>query len=91
MFARSYVPGRSGQIFIVAEQGNFFLSRPDDVYRFMHGSPWDYDVRIPILFHGEPFVRPGVYTGPARQQDIAPTLLFGPGFPTGFHAGNRRS
>ncbi len=50
MFARSYVPGRSGQIFIVAEQGNFFLSRPDDVYRFMHGSPWDYDVRDPNPF-----------------------------------------
>ncbi|HEY7817123.1 MAG TPA: hypothetical protein VIG29_02815, partial [Vicinamibacteria bacterium] len=43
MFARSYVPGRSGQIFLVAEKGNFFLARPDDVYRFMHGSPWDYD------------------------------------------------
>src|SRR5262245_41698074 len=74
MFARSYVPGRSGQIFVVAEKGNFFLARPDDVYRFMHGGPWDYDVEIPILFHGAPFVRKGVYSGHARQQDIAPTL-----------------
>ncbi|HJS72741.1 MAG TPA: alkaline phosphatase family protein [Vicinamibacteria bacterium] len=74
MFARSYVPGRSGQIFVVAEKGNFFLARPDDVYRFMHGSPWEYDVEIPILFHGEPFVRKGVYSGSARQQDVAPTL-----------------
>ncbi len=74
MFARSYVPGRSGQIFVVAEKGNFFLSRPDDVYRFMHGSPWEYDVEIPILFHGEPFIRKGEYPGPAHQQDVAPTL-----------------
>ena len=74
MFARSYVPGRSGQIFLVAEKGNFFLARPDDVYRFMHGSPWEYDVEIPILFYGEPFVRKGEYPGPAHQQDVAPTL-----------------
>ncbi len=74
MFARSYVPGRSGQIFLVAEKGDFFLSRPDDVYRFMHGSPWEYDVEIPILFYGEPFVRRGVYAAPAKQQDVAPTL-----------------
>ena len=74
MFARSYVPGRSGQIFLVAEKGNFFLERPDDVYRFMHGSPWEYDVEIPILLHGPPFVRPGLYPGPTKQQDVAPTL-----------------
>jgi len=74
MFARSYVPGRSGQVFLVAEKGNYFLSRPDDVYRFMHGSPWDYDVEIPLLLHGKAFVRPGEYPGPAGQQDVAPTL-----------------
>jgi hypothetical protein len=74
MFARSYVPGRSGQIFLVAEKGDFFLSRPDDVYRFMHGGPWEYDVEIPLLFHGEPFIRKGVYPGPAHQQDVAPTI-----------------
>jgi hypothetical protein len=74
MFARSYVPGRSGQIFLVAEKGDFFLSRPDDVYRFMHGGPWEYDVEIPLLFHGEPFVRRGEYPAPAHQQDVAPTL-----------------
>jgi hypothetical protein len=81
MFARSYVPGRSGQIFLVAEKGNFFLARPDDVYRFMHGGPWEYDVEIPILFHGEPFVRRGVYTAAARQQDVAPTLAAVLGLP----------
>ena len=81
MFARSYVPGRSGQIFVVAERGDFFLSRPDDVYRFMHGGPWEYDVEIPILVHGAPFVRKGEYPGPARQQDVAPTLAAFLGLP----------
>ena len=40
----------------------------------MHGSPWDYDTRIPLLFWGPPFVRPGVWREPAVQQDVAPTL-----------------
>ena len=40
----------------------------------MHGSPWDDDTRIPILFHGAPFVKSGAFTGAAKQQDIAPTV-----------------
>ena len=46
MFARGYFPGRSGQVFVVPKQGWFVTSR-DPLYRFMHGSPWDYDTRIP--------------------------------------------
>ncbi|MGH9335994.1 MAG: alkaline phosphatase family protein, partial [Vicinamibacteria bacterium] len=75
MFARSYFPGRSGQIFLVTERGNFLVSRPDDVYRYMHGSPWEYDVEIPLLFHGAPYVAKGSFPGPANQQNVAPTLL----------------
>jgi hypothetical protein len=74
MFARGYFPGRAGQIFVVPEKGDFFLSRPDDFYRFMHGSPWDYDVEIPLVLYGEPFIRSGAFTERATQQDVAPTL-----------------
>src|SRR5688572_4647666 len=73
MFARGYFPGRSGQVFVVPNEGDVITSR-DPLYRFMHGSPWDYDTRIPILFHGAPFIRAGRFTTPAKQQDIAPTL-----------------
>ncbi len=73
MFARGYFPGRSGQVFVVPNEGDVITSR-DDIYRFMHGSPWDYDTRIPILFHGAPFVKTGAFSGAAKQQDIAPTL-----------------
>jgi hypothetical protein len=73
MFARGYFPGRSGQVFVVPNEGDIITSR-DPLYRFMHGSPWDYDTRIPILFHGAPYVRAGSFDGAARQQDIAPTL-----------------
>ena len=73
MFARGYFPGRSGQVFVVPNEGDIITSR-DPLYRFMHGSPWDYDTRIPILFHGAPFIRAGNFAAPAAQQDIAPTL-----------------
>ena len=73
MFARAYFPGRSGQVYVVPKQGWFVTSR-DPLYYFMHGSPWDYDVRIPILFYGAPFVKGGSYAAPAKQQDIAPTI-----------------
>ena len=72
-FARGYFPGRSGQLFVVPRHGTFVTDR-DPLYRFMHGSPWEYDTRIPILFHGAPFVRRGQWSTPAAQQDIAPTL-----------------
>lgn len=73
MFARGYFPGRSGQVFVVPNAGDIVTSQ-DPLYRFMHGSPHDYDTRIPILFHGAPFVTAGAFGGAARQQDIAPTL-----------------
>ena len=73
MFARGYFPGRSGQVFVVPKEGDIITSR-DPLYRFMHGSPWDYDTHIPILFHGAPYIRAGNYTAVAKQQDIAPTL-----------------
>jgi len=73
MFARSYYPGRSGQIMVVPREGDF-LTRSEPEYRFMHGSPWNYDANIPLIFHGPPFIRPGAYTGAANQQDVVPTL-----------------
>src|SRR5687767_1940183 len=73
MFARGYFPGRSGQVFVVPNEGDIVTQR-DPLYVFMHGSPWDYDTRIPILFYGAPFIRSGNFTGAAKQQDIAPTL-----------------
>ncbi len=72
MFARAYVPGRSGQLMVVPQKGDF-ITRPDPYYTQMHGSPWPYDVEIPILFAG-PAVIPGRYSTPAVQQDVAPTL-----------------
>lgn len=73
MFARGYFPGRSGQLYIVPREGDFITER-DPLYQFMHGSPWDYDTRIPLLFYGAPFVKTGQWKDAASQQDIAPTI-----------------
>jgi hypothetical protein len=74
MFARAYYPGRSGQIMIVPREGSIIVSRRDPAVKFMHGSPWPYDTRIPLLFYGSPYVRKGTYTRGARQQDVLPTV-----------------
>lgn len=73
MFARGYFPGRSGQIFVIPAEGEVITER-EPLYRFMHGSPWDYDTHIPVLLHGRPFIRQGEWNDPVAQQDIAPTL-----------------
>jgi hypothetical protein len=72
MFARNYVPGRSGQIFMVPRQGEV-ITRDEPTALYMHGSPWPYDTDIPLFFVG-PQVVAGVHTGPAKQQDVAVTL-----------------
>ena len=72
MFARSYFPGRTGQLLIVPREGDF-ITRHDQDVPYMHGSPWAYDVAIPLMFVG-PTVRVGTYSMPAVQQDVAPTL-----------------
>ena len=73
MFARGYFPGRSGQIFVVPGRNEVITER-DPLYRYMHGSPWDYDTRIPLLLYGRPFIRQGEWRDPVVQQDLAPTL-----------------
>jgi predicted AlkP superfamily pyrophosphatase or phosphodiesterase len=38
-----------------------------------HGSPYDYDAHVPIIFYG-PWIKPGRYTSFARTVDMGPTL-----------------
>jgi hypothetical protein len=72
MFARGSFPGRTGQILIVPREGAI-ITRPDPNVPYMHGSPWPYDRRIPMLFAGAG-VTAGVQPMPAVQQDVAVTV-----------------
>jgi len=38
-----------------------------------HGSPYDLDAHVPLIFYG-PWARPGRYSTFARVVDLAPTL-----------------
>lgn len=73
MFARGYFPGRSGQVFVIPKK-DWFVTSHDELYKFMHGSPWEYDTHIPLLLSGAPFVKPGQFDVAAKQQDVAPTV-----------------
>src|SRR5688572_5344385 len=72
MFGRAYFPGRTGQLLLVPKKGDF-ITRPDPYVTQMHGTPWPYDVDIPLMFVG-PAVKAGQYSMVAVQQDVAPTL-----------------
>jgi predicted AlkP superfamily pyrophosphatase or phosphodiesterase len=68
----SYYPGRSGD-FIVFLKRDITPIADTSAYVATHGSPWDYDRRVPILFW-----RPG-FTGTTSEQpvdstDIMPSL-----------------
>ena len=72
MFARGYFPGRNGQVMVVPREGDIITRDEPDIL-YMHGSPWPYDTAIPMFFVGAA-VRPGTYSSPAVQQDVAVTI-----------------
>ena len=66
----SFVPGRSGDILAALKPFITFDSPP---YAVNHGSAWDYDRRVPLVFFG-PWA-PEKRTEPVRTVDLAPTLM----------------
>jgi predicted AlkP superfamily pyrophosphatase or phosphodiesterase len=65
----SYVPGRSGDF--IASPKPYWIIRGGG--GTTHGSPNDYDSRVPVIFYGHG-VRTGRYDGAASPVDIVPTL-----------------
>ena len=68
----SYYPGRSGD-FVVLLKRNITPIADTSRYVATHGSPWDYDRRVPILFWWRG-VKPVAESVPIETVDIAPTL-----------------
>jgi predicted AlkP superfamily pyrophosphatase or phosphodiesterase len=74
--ADSYFPGRSGDLLIVPKP--YWLMDGTPVgktrsYGTGHGTPYNYDQRVPILLMGYG-IQPGEYHGNATPADLAPTL-----------------
>jgi len=80
----SFHPQRSGDAVILLDRAIVPIPRPGPGYTATHGSPWDYDRRVPILFWRKGmtgFEQPS----PVETVDIAPTLaaLLGLAMPEG--------
>jgi predicted AlkP superfamily pyrophosphatase or phosphodiesterase len=81
---RNFHPKRSGDVFLVFEP-NWFINDFDGlVVASTHGSPWNYDTHVPIVFVG-PGLQPAVVQRKVHTVDIAATLaaLLGTKRPSG--------
>lgn len=69
----SFDPQRSGDLVVLLKSRVTPIERPLDGFVATHGSPWDYDRRVPILFW-----RPGAVASDRHEAvdtvDIMPTL-----------------
>ncbi len=69
----SFDAERSGDVVVLLDRGVIPIPEPGPGYVATHGSPWDYDRRVPILFWRRGlagFEQPA----PVETVDIAPTL-----------------
>jgi predicted AlkP superfamily pyrophosphatase or phosphodiesterase len=76
----SYDPERSGAFVVILKPNISSVANPTGSYVSSHGSAWDYDRRVPLIFW-----RPGMaqaeVTRPVETVDIAPTLASMIGLP----------
>jgi hypothetical protein len=64
-------PERSGDAIFIPRYG--VMTHWDPARGAMHGSHFDYDTHVPLLFWGGPF-RASIVAAPATPYDVAPTL-----------------
>jgi arylsulfatase A-like enzyme len=69
---RAFNLEHSGDVFVVQKPYWYLFGIPLQ-YGTTHGSPYDYDSRVPVIFMG-PGVKAGRYTARTSVNDIAPTL-----------------
>jgi uncharacterized protein YbjT (DUF2867 family) len=64
--------GRHGQL-LIRQQPRFVALESADQPGTDHGSPYQYDRRVPLIVNG-PGVKKGRYTTPVDARDVAPTM-----------------
>ena len=79
LFRNSFFQPRSPHLTVLVKKYLYLDPRPGGTG---HGTPYDYDRHVPIIFMG-PDIEAGSYSDPCGPQDIAPTLahLLGLDFP----------
>ena len=65
------VPGRSGDLFVIPRFG--VIVDPYGGKGSTHGSPWEYDIHVPLIFWGSG-IKPSELSTPTTPYDLAPTL-----------------
>ena len=70
---RNYNPRRSGDIYVVFDQHCFINDFDGLTVTSVHGSPWNYDSFVPVVFAGGKLTARRVYR-PIETVDVAPTL-----------------
>ena len=80
-FRRSLYASRSGDLELIVAEKILLHDQPTGT---SHGTPWDYDARVPLVFWGRG-VRAERVDAPASTLDLAPTLgrLLGLDYPSG--------
>jgi predicted AlkP superfamily pyrophosphatase or phosphodiesterase len=68
--SNSFYSQRTGDIFIIFDP--FAVPVAGEIGT-NHGSPWNYDAQVPLIFWGAAF-RPGIYGRSTQSIDLAPTL-----------------
>jgi len=81
--ARSYHPGRSGNVFVVQEAYHRFFARTPTMSA-THGSPYSYDTHVPVYFVG-PGIPAQTIDDRVGPENIVPTLatMLGVPIPSG--------
>ena len=69
----SFDPARSGDLYVVLKEHISLVARPSTGYVATHGSPWDYDRRVPVIFWRKG-VAPAARDEAVDTVDILPTL-----------------
>jgi len=70
LFRNSFFQPRSPHLMVLVKKYLYLDPRPGGTG---HGTAYDYDRHVPIIFMG-PDIEPGAYPDPCGPQDIAPTL-----------------
>lgn len=73
MIQRGFMSQRSGDVCFAVRPGYFDAGPGPDKQGTTHGSPWNYDTHVPIIFMGQG-IEPGEVTRRVSITDIAPTI-----------------
>jgi len=63
--ANGFYPARSGDVYV--------LVKPNYYFSINHGTPYEYDVHVPLIFYGRG-IMPGRFDRRVLMSDLAPTL-----------------